>query len=147
MSFGNHQWELSKFQQQIAVLERRSLAIWLNRWINGWGLMGGHSWRSSYDKISCCFMLKNAGLQESTLSNHCITTGFELLTCGLLQRGWDYFPPKVCFSLGAELSLLAFTVLWIYNSYKQNRGRAERWSYLYFILTRGMGEPMYGRLL
>jgi len=47
-------------------------------------------------------MIKNAGLQGSTLSNHHMTTGFgpfELPTCGLLQRGRDHSPPKACFYL------------------------------------------------
>ena len=42
---------------------------------------------------------KSAG-QGSTLSGHRMTTGFdpfELPTCGLLQGGWDHFPPKACF--------------------------------------------------
>jgi len=43
-----------------------------------------------------------AGLQGSTLSGHCMTTGFgpfELLTCGLQQRGWDHSPSNACFYL------------------------------------------------
>ena len=58
--------------------------VWVGHlWRNGWG---------SYDKVSCCFVWKYAqkiaGLQESTLSDHCMTTGFgpfELPTCGLLR--------------------------------------------------------------
>ena len=49
---------------------------------------------------SCCFVWKNAkknaGLQGSILSDHCMATGFgsiELPTCGLLQRGRDHSPP------------------------------------------------------
>ena len=45
-------------------------------------------------------MLKmNTGLQGSTLSGPRMTTGFgpfELPTRGLLQKGRDYSPPKVC---------------------------------------------------
>ena len=61
-------------------------------------------WVGQLDKVSCCFVLKYAqkiaGLQGSTLSDHRMTTGFgpfELLTCGLLQRGQDHSPPKACF--------------------------------------------------
>ena len=45
-------------------------------------------------------MLINAGLQGSTRSGHHMTTGFgpfELMICGLLQRGRDHSPPKACF--------------------------------------------------
>ena len=28
---------------------------------------------------------------------HHITMAFEILTCGLLQKGWDHSPPKACF--------------------------------------------------
>ena len=44
--------------------------------------------------------LKNAGLQENTLSGYCMTTGFspfEIPICVLLQRGQKYSPPKACF--------------------------------------------------
>ena len=61
--------------------------------LNGQGiyhLMGGVLWYGlgtyglnglgSYDKVSCCFVWKYAqiiaGLQGSTLSDHCMTTGF-----------------------------------------------------------------------
>ena len=55
--------------------------------------------------VSYCFwdMLKkiqNTGLQGSTLSGPSMTTGFgpfELPTRGLLQKGRDHSPPKVCF--------------------------------------------------
>ena len=45
-------------------------------------------------------MLKNTGLQGSTLSDPRMTTGFgpfELPTHGLLQKGQDHSPPKFCF--------------------------------------------------
>ena len=44
-------------------------------------------------------ILKNAGLQGSTLSDHRMTMGFipfKLPTCGLLQKEWDHSPPKTC---------------------------------------------------
>ena len=56
--------------------------------------------------VSYCFWeihvcsKKNTGLQGSTLSGPRMTTGFgpfELPTCGLLQKGRDHSPPKVCF--------------------------------------------------
>ena len=54
--------------------------------------------------VSYCFlgdMLKKyTGLQGSTLSGPRMTTGFgpfELPTRGLLQKGRDHSPPKVCF--------------------------------------------------
>ena len=43
---------------------------------------------------------KNTGLQRSTLSGPHMTRGFgpfELPTHGLLQKGRDHSPPKVCF--------------------------------------------------
>ena len=43
---------------------------------------------------------KNTGLHGSTLSGPHMTTGFgpfELPTRGLLQKGRDHSPPKVCF--------------------------------------------------
>ena len=43
---------------------------------------------------------KITGIQGSTLSSHCMTTGFgpfELLTCGLLQKGQDHSLPKAFF--------------------------------------------------
>ena len=45
-------------------------------------------------------MLKNTGLQGSTLSGPRMTTDFgpfELPTRGLLQKGLDHSLPKVCF--------------------------------------------------
>ena len=60
------------------------------------GIMG------QMDGAVICFqeMLKNTGLQGSTLSSPCMTTGFgpfELPTRGLLQKGRDHSPPKFCF--------------------------------------------------
>ena len=72
-------------------------------WFNGWGTYGINGWGSTGKllfHLEICS--KNAGLQGSTLSVHRMTTGFgpfELLTCGLLQRGWDHSPPKACFYL------------------------------------------------
>ena len=63
-------------------------------------------------------MLKNTGLQGSTLSGPCMSTGFgpfEFPTSGLLQKGRDHSPPKFCFVSPAfwlvQLLLGAFTVL------------------------------------
>ena len=75
-------------------------------------------------------MLKNAGPQGSTLSNHHMTTGFgpfELLTCGLLKRGWDHSPPKACFHFLFEepsSQVLAFNSAHEYTIAKQNEGGA-----------------------
>ena len=72
----------------------------LNGWdiydLNGWGIYGSNGW-DSY-----CFreMLKNTGLQGSTLSGPRMTTSFgpfELPTCGLLQKGWA--TPRLSFAL------------------------------------------------
>ena len=57
-------------------------------------------------------VLENTGLQGSILSGSLMTMGFgpfELPTRGLLQRGWDHSPPKVCFE--EPSCWLAFTVL------------------------------------
>ena len=63
-----------------------------------------------------------------TLSDDRMTTGFgpfELLTCGLLQRGRDHSPPKACL----------FALNWLSQYYKytvgkQNGGGLNEWSYL-----------------
>ena len=94
-------------------------------------------------------MLKNAGLQGSTLSDHRMTTGFgpfELPTCGLLQRGRDHSPPKVCFIWGAQLLVGFQSIISIITVAKQNGGGVE-WVELFIKLTKGMGEPTYGLLL
>ena len=74
----------------------------------------GQLWQSEL-----LFFGRYAGLQGSTLSGPRKTTGFgpfELPTRGLLQKGRDHSPSKVCFvrspaSWLAQLLLLAFTVL------------------------------------
>ena len=76
-------------------------------------------------------MPKDAGFQESTLSDHCMTTGFgpfELLTCGLLQRGQDHSLLKACiYSRSPALSWLS---KYEHPVAKQNGGGAE-WVELY----------------
>ena len=90
----------------------------LNGWgiyDNGWGIYGSNGWGSYFFQE----MLKNTGLQGSTLSGPCMTTGFgpfELPTHGLLQKGQDHSPPKFCFVRSpafwlVQLLLGAFTVL------------------------------------
>ena len=91
----------------------------LNGWgiydLNGWGIYGSNGWGSYFFQE----MLKNTGLQGSTLSGPCMTTGFgpfELPTRGLLQKGRDHSPSKFCFVRSpdfwlAQLLLGAFTVL------------------------------------
>ena len=70
--------------------------------LNGWGIYGSNRW-DSYGKVSYIFggdMLKKHLSQGSTLSGHCMTMGFspfELPTRGVLQKGQDHSPPKVCF--------------------------------------------------
>ena len=132
--------------------------------LNGRGiyhLMDGALWYGwgSYDKVSCFFVWKyaqkNAGLQGSTLSDHRMTTGFgpfELPTCGLLQRGRDHSPPKLCLRSPALCWLskyYEYTVAkqnYEYTVAKQNGGGAE-WVELFITLTKGMGEPTYRPLL
>ena len=68
-------------------------------------LMGGAFMAQMDGAVSYCFWeicskKKNTGLQGSTLSGPRMTTGFgpfELPTRGLLQKGRDHSPPKVCF--------------------------------------------------
>ena len=86
-------------------------------------------------------MLKmNTGLQGSTLSGPRMTTGFgpfELPTRGLLQKGRDHSPPKVCLrspAFGWHIVLWAFTVLWAFSAIniqitKQIGGGAQWVSY------------------
>ena len=67
--------------------------------LNGWGIYGSNGW-GSYCFWEICS--KNTGHQgsRSTLSGPRMTTGFspfELPTGGLLQKGRDHSPPKVCF--------------------------------------------------
>ena len=81
--------------------------------------------------VSYCFwdMLKkkNTGLQGSTLSGPRMTTGFgpfELPTRGLLQKGRDHSPPKVCFE---EPSFwLAHTVNALINAPLKNNYDPQR---------------------
>ena len=76
--------------------------------LNGWGIYGSNGWGSYLFQE----MLKNTGLQGSTLSGPCMTTGFglfELLTHGLLQKGRDHSPPK--FLLCEEPSFLVDTAI------------------------------------
>ena len=84
---------------------------------------------------------KKAGILGSTLSSHCMTTGFgpfELLTCGLLQRGRDYSPPRACFHLRSP-ALDWLSQYYKYTLAKENGGEAE-WVELFITLTSGIGE-------
>ena len=88
--------------------------------------MGGALWQS--EVLFSGDMLKNAGLQWSTLSDHRMTTGFgpfKLPTCGLLQKGWDpdHSPPKGCFE--ESISWLVFTVSVNIQIAKQIGGGAQ----------------------
>ena len=86
-------------------------------------MVGLNGWGSYFFYFYFLFfwgeMLKNTGLQGSTLSGPCMTTGFgpfELPTRGLLQKGWDHSLPKFCFVRSpafwlVQLLLGAFTVL------------------------------------
>ena len=82
-------------------------------------------------------MLKmNTGLQRSTLSGPRMTTGFgpfELPTRGLLQKGRDHSPPKVCLRSPA-LIWLAHSAMGIHSAIniqisKQIGGGAQWVSY------------------
>ena len=67
-----------------------------------WHKWVGQLWQSKLSHLEICST--NAGLQVSTPSCHCMTTGFsvfELSTCGLLQKGWDHYPAKGCFYLSS----------------------------------------------
>ena len=92
----------------------------LNGWsihdLNGWGIYGSNGWGGQL--LFLGDMLKiNTGLQGSTLSGPHMTTGFgpfELPTRGLLQKGRDHSPPKVCLrspAFGWHIVLWALTVL------------------------------------
>ena len=50
-------------------------------WLNGWDIYSLNGW-GSHGKLLFCFEIcsKNAGLQGSTLTNHCMTTGFGPLS-------------------------------------------------------------------
>ena len=75
---------------------------------------------------------KYTGLQGSTFSGPRMTTGFglfELPTRGLLQKGRDLSPPKVCFE---EPSFsLAHSAMGIHSAIniQQIGGGLNRWSY------------------
>ena len=90
-------------------------------------------------------MLKNTGLQGSTLSDPCMTTGFspfELPTCGLLQKGQDHSPPKFCFvrrpAFWLAQLLLGFGLL--------NKVGVGSMGGVIIILTREMGERLMYRI-
>ena len=74
--------------------------LWL-KWVGHlWPKWVGHLWVKWMGHNFFQEMLKNTGLQGSTLSGPCMTTGFgpfELLTRGLLQKGRDHSLPKFCF--------------------------------------------------
>ena len=60
----------------------------------------GHLWVKWMGSYFFREMLKNTGLQGSTLFGPCMTIGFgpfELPTRGLLQKGRDHSPPKFYF--------------------------------------------------
>ena len=97
-------------------------------WLNGWGILWlkwvGHLWLKWVGHLWLKWMGRllflgdmNTGLQGSTLSGPRMTTGFgplELPTRGLLQKGRDHSPPKVCLrspAFGWHIVLWAFTVL------------------------------------
>ena len=74
---------------------------------------------------------KNTGLLGSTLSGHCMTTGFgpfELLTHCLLRKGRDHSPPKACFEWRAQLSVAIHRAMNILIT-KQIVGGLNGWSY------------------
>ena len=74
-------------------------------------------------------MPKDAGFQGSTLSDHCMTTGFgpfELPTCGLLYREGGTTPHlKLVFIRGVELSVGFQSIMYEHPVAKQNGGGAE----------------------
>ena len=97
---------------------------------------------------------KNTGLQGSSLSCPRMTTGFgpfELPTRGLLQKGRDHSPPKICFE---EPSFwLAHRAMGIHSAINiqitKQIGVGAQWVELSYqlIITRGMGERLtYGIL-
>ena len=65
--------------------------------LNGWGIYGSNGWGKELLFMGDMLKKKNPDLRQgSTLSGHCMTTGFgpfELPTCGLLQKGQDHSPP------------------------------------------------------
>ena len=83
-------------------------------------------------------MLKNTGLQGSTLSDPRMTTGFgpfELPTRGLLQKGRDHSPPKFCFVRSPAFWLVGTAIARGIHSAmniqitKQSGGGVNGWSY------------------
>ena len=62
----------------------------------GGGIYGSNGWGKELLFMGD-MLKKNPDLwQGSTLSGHCMTTGFgpfELPSCGLLQKGQDHSPP------------------------------------------------------
>ena len=77
---------------------------WRIHCLNGWG---------SYGKVSSCF---NTGLQGSTLSNHCMTTGlgpFELRTVAYYRKGrTTYCHKHVSTNPSTVTTLLTATYDW-----------------------------------
>ena len=93
-------------------------------------------------------MLKNTGVQGSTLSSHCMTTGFgpfELPTHVLLQKGQDHSPRKFCFAQPFGWHSYSYGHLHCYeysNYYELGVGSMGG---VIFILTKGVGERLtYG---
>ena len=90
--------------------------------------MGGAVMAKSYCLWDICS--KNPDLQGSTLSGHCMNTGFsptELLTGGLLQKGQDHSPPQACFNEEPSSQFGIHTAMNILT--KQIGGGLNGWSY------------------
>ena len=137
---GEHQHWPAHWCSHIHKVKHNGIWEWGAHGLNGWG---------RNDKVGYSFWeicLKSTGLQGSTLSGHRMTTAFgpfEFPTRGLLQKGCDRSPPKACFE--EPSSWLAFTVLWIFKVLYN-----WRWNSMggvIIILTRRIGETMYGLLL
>ena len=82
-------------------------------------------------------MLKKHWSSVKYPSSTCMTTGFgpfELLTGGLLQKGWDHSPAKFCFCEEPSFLVGTAIAMGIYSAIniqitKQIGGGVNGWSY------------------
>ena len=97
----------------------------------------GHLWQSEL------LFLVFRGV--ATISSHRMTTGFgpfKLLTCGLLQKGWDHTPPKFFFREEPSFLVGTAIAMGIYSAMniQINTQIGGGVNGVVIILTMGMGE-------
>jgi len=112
--------------------------------IREWGIydwMGGTfmAWVGQYGKVS--FVWKYAGLQGSTLSNHCTTTVFGLHVCANLS--WWTLMCRQCWCSPTWYTTPLYMYMYIWNI-KKGRSVIHVHSSSSFFLSRGGFSLFFG---